>query len=118
MRPERAPHSFVERFDAGGCLQDAPIELRHFAIVQSERQLFRILEVRVTKALADAGALRDRLHRERLEARIENYRRAYLEQMLAALLRGKPSRLNLVKWSNRKCHRESFLSQHNRFCRR
>src|SRR6266852_4596277 len=110
MRPKRAPQSFVERLHAGGCLQDAPIKLRHLAIVQRERQLFRVLEVRVAKALADAGALRDRLHGERLEARVENYRRAYIEQMLAALLGGKPPRPNLVKWSNRKCHRESSIS--------
>src|SRR5882672_856117 len=110
MRSERAPQSFVERLDAGGRLQDAPIKLRHLAIVQRQRQLFRILEIRVAKAFADPGVLRDRLHGERLEARIENYRRAYVKQMLAALLGGKPSRLNPVKWSNSKCHQESSIS--------
>src|ERR1700681_221302 len=94
MRPERAPQSFVERFDAGGCLEDAPIKLRHLAIVQRQRQLFRVFEVRVAKTLADARALRDRFHRQCLESRVEDYRRAYVEQMLAALLGGKPSRLN------------------------
>src|SRR5713101_2251121 len=107
MCPERAPYSFVKRLDAGGCLLDSPIEFRHFAIVQRQRQLFRVLEVGVAKAFAHAGALGDRLHGERLETRVEDYRGAHVEQMLAALLGGEPARFDLFRWSSAKCHRDS-----------